>query len=131
MSPVMSPPLSDNGRNAAVNGLGTAVTYLSLHTADPATTGTAEVTGGTPAYARKACTWGAAASGSKNLSASVTFDVPAGVTVSHFGTWSAATAGTFYGGDALRDGSNNPVTETFGGQGTYTMTTATLTINAS
>jgi hypothetical protein len=124
-------PLSDNGRNAAVTGLGNSITYLSLHSADPGTTGASEISGGTPAYARKACTWGAAATGSRTLSAAVTFDVAAGSTVSHFGCWSAATAGTFYGGDALRDAGNNPVVENFGGQGTYTMTTATLTINAS
>jgi hypothetical protein len=124
-------PLSDNGRNASVNGLATAITHLSLHSADPGTSGAGELTGGTPAYARKACTWGTAAGGSRSLSAAVTFDVAAGITVSHFGCWSALTAGSFHGGDALRDGSNNPVTETFGGQGTYTMTTATLTINAA
>jgi hypothetical protein len=126
-------PLSDNGRNASVNGLASAILFLSLHSADPGTTGAAELSGGTPAYARKAVpSWTTAASGSRSLSSAVTFDVASGTTVSHFGAWNQlAAGGTFYGGDALRDGSNNPVTETFGGQGTYTMTTATLTINAA
>jgi hypothetical protein len=124
-------PLSDNGRNSAANGLATNSGFVSLHTGDPGTTGANEVTGGTPAYARKAATWGAAAGGSRALSASVTFDVPSGVTITHFGAWSAATGGNFQGGDNLRDNSNNPVSEAFGGQGTYTMTNATLTINAS
>ncbi len=123
-------PLSDNGRNSAVNGLASAATYISLHTADPGTTGANEVTGGSPAYARKAATWGTAASGSRALSSAVVFDVPAGVSITHFGLWSAATSGNFQAGDALRDASNNAVTETFGGQGTYTLTTATLTVNA-
>jgi hypothetical protein len=124
-------PLSDNGRNSSVNGLATACTHMSLHTADPGTTGAAELTGGTPAYARKAVTWAAAASGTRNLSAAVTFDVPGGVSVSHFGVWAAVTGGNFQGGDALRDAGNNPVVETFGGQGTYTVTAASLTINAA
>ncbi len=123
--------LSTEGRNAAVNGLGNAATYISLHSADPGTTGPNEITGGPPAYARKAVSWSAAATGSRNLSASVVFDVPGGVNVSHFGLWSAATGGTYYGSDALRDGSNNAVVESFGGQGTYTLTSATITINAS
>lgn len=46
----------------AVTGLGN---WISLHTADPATTGTGEATGGSPAYARKQTTWsGGAADGS-------------------------------------------------------------------
>ena len=123
-------PLSDSGRNNAVNGLTTAVTYLSLHTADPSTTGTAEVTGGTPAYARKPVTWGAATAGTKSVSAAVTFDVPGSTTVTHFGCWTAATGGTFQGSDVLRDETDTPKSETFGGQGTYTLTAASLTINA-
>lgn len=124
-------PLSDNGRNSAVNGLAASCTFLSLHSGDPGTTGANEITGGSPAYARKSVTWGTAAAGSRSLSAAVQFDVAAGTQVSHFGAWSAATAGAFQGGDALRDASNNAVVETFGGQGTYTLTSATLTINSA
>ncbi len=123
--------LSDNGRNAAVNGLASSATHLSLHSGDPGTTGANEITGGSPAYARKAATWGTAASGSRTLSSAVQFDVAASTQVSHFGTWTALTGGNFLGGDALRDSSNNAVVETFGGQGTYTLTTATLTVNAT
>ncbi len=121
--------LSDNGRNSAVNGLASSATHISMHTADPGTTGASEVTGGSPSYARKAATWGAASSGSRALSTPVVFDIPSGVTVTHFGLWSAASGGNFLGGDNLRDASNNPASEAFGGQGTYTLTTASLTIN--
>lgn len=94
--------------------------YASLHTADPGSTGTSEVTGGTPAYARKALTWAAASGGSKGA-AMVTFDVPAG-TITHFGLWTAVTGGTFRGGAAL------PANETYGAQGTYDLSiTATAT----
>lgn len=81
----------------AVTGAGS---WISLHTADPGTTGASEATGGTPAYARKQTTWtGGAADGSVTGSA-VAIDVPAG-TYTHIGVWSAATSGTFVGGAAL------------------------------
>lgn len=95
--------------------------YASLHTADPGTTGADEVTGGTPAYARKALTWSASSGGSKGASL-VTFDVPASTDVTHFGLWSASSGGTFLGGAAL------PSTESFGSQGTLAASiTATAT----
>jgi hypothetical protein len=114
--------LSTSGRNAAAAGVTALSGYASLHTGDPGTTGTAEVTGGSPAYARKAVTWSAPSSGSVTTSGSVTFDVPASTTISYMGLWSASTGGTFYGGAAL----SSP--ETYGAQGTYALTTATVTI---
>ena len=78
--------------DSAVSGaIGTA-THLGLHTT-LGSSGT-EVTGGSPAYARKSFTWASAASRSKDISASVTFDVPAGTTVVAVQAWSASTAGT-------------------------------------
>lgn len=95
--------------------------YASLHTADPGATGADEVTGGTPAYARKALTWAAAAGASKGA-AMVTFDIPAGTEITHFGLWTAVSGGTFRGGSAL------PANETYGAQGTYDLSiTATAT----
>lgn len=109
-------------RDVMLDQLDTLGTHASLHTADPGTTGASEVTGGAPGYARKAITWAAASAGSKTLTASVTFDVPGGVTVTHCGTWSASSGGTFRGGGAL------PVPESWGAQGTYTLNlAATLT----
>jgi hypothetical protein len=55
------------------------------------------VTGGSPAYARKALTWGAAASRSKATTVSAVFDVPAGTTVRWVGIWDALTTGNFLG----------------------------------
>ena len=89
-------PLTDAGRNAALDGLATVATFASLHTGDPSTTGANEMTGGSPAYARKGITWAASASGQKSNSAACLFDVPAS-TVAYVGLWSAVTAGTFYG----------------------------------
>jgi hypothetical protein len=88
------------------------ITHLSLHTASPSTTGANEATGGSPAYARKSVTFNAAgaigplggtlqpATTGVAWSSEVTFDVPAG-TYSHWGGWSASTAGTYRQGNTL------------------------------
>lgn len=95
----MSAVLTDACKNAcldsAVSGAPGTALFLGLHT----TLGQAgtEVTGGSPAYARKAITWqaaGAVTAGAKDITAGVTFDVPAGTTVRGVGLWSASTAGT-------------------------------------
>jgi hypothetical protein len=111
-------------RDNWLQDLDTEGPYASLHTADPGTTGADEVTGGTPAYARKALTWAASSGGSKGASL-VTFDVGAGTTVTHFGLWSAVSGGTFLGGSAL------PAPEVYGSQGTLAVSiTATATTPA-
>lgn len=112
-------PFSNAGKHVMLDQLGTVAVFASLHTSDPGTTGTAEATGGSPAYARKSITWNAASGGSKGSASAPVFDVPAG-TYSHFGLWSAASGGTFYGGGSLS------ASETFAAQGTYTLSTATL-----
>lgn len=108
----MAATWTDAELNAMADAEAARVSYASLHTANPGTTGASEATGGSPAYARKAVTFNAAGaagplgSGSQPAtvgvawSDEVTFDVPAG-TYSHGGGWSAATAGTFRGGNAL------------------------------
>jgi len=105
---------NDTALNLAVNAIAGAGTYISAHTADPGTTGTSEVTGGSPAYARKQTTWAAAGSGATGgdrAGSQVSIDIPAGTTVTHWGIWSAVTSGTFYGGFALG------ASEVFGAQG--------------
>lgn len=77
-------------------GAGVGATHGSLHTAY-SSTGANEVTGGSPAYARKAATWAAASSGAKATSASMVFDVPASTTVRWVGFWDASSAGNFLG----------------------------------
>lgn len=90
-------PLNDNGKNSCLTGgLGNAITHLSVHTGIPDASGSLEATGGSPAYARQAVTWAAAASGARASSGAVTFDVPAG-TYHVIGFWSALSAGTHYG----------------------------------
>lgn len=88
-------------KNSMLDHLGTLIGFLSLHSAFPSTTGASEISGGSPAYARKAVTWNAAASGNLDNNANPVFDVPASTTITWIGEWSAATAGTFYGSSPL------------------------------
>ena len=93
-------PLSTYGQNTVLDdiansGTGFAVTgevYISLHSADPGLTGLNELTGGTPAYARKQDTFPVSASGTLDNDAAITFDVPAG-NVAAWGLWDALTVG--------------------------------------
>lgn len=79
-----------------------------------------EVSGGSPAYARKVIAFNAAVDGSMDDSTNgAVVDVPAGVTINYVGFFSAVTAGTLLGIDDV-------VAEAFGGQGTYTVTDADL-----
>lgn len=93
----MTNVLPDATKNAlldsAVAGGLLTTPFLSLHTAFPPSTGN-EVTGGSPAYARKSITWNSAATGSKAIAAAQTFDIPAGTTVRAVATYDASTAGT-------------------------------------
>lgn len=108
-------------RDSMLDQLNGLATHASLHTADPGTSGVSEVSGGS--YARQAISWQASSGGSKTLTASVTFQIPASVTITHAGTWSALSAGTWRGGGALA------ASETYSAAGgTYTLAlTATLT----
>lgn len=80
------------GRNQLLDA--TDVAFASLHSDYPGTTQANEITGGSPAYARKAVTFAAAASGSKASSNSQAFDVPAATTVRWIGGSTAVTAGS-------------------------------------
>lgn len=112
--------LTNAAKNAMLDHLAGLAVWASLHSADPGASGTNELSGGSPAYARKAITWNAAASGALDNLANPVFDVPAGSTVSYFGLWSASSGGTFYGSGDVAD-------ETFNGQGTYTLSDADIT----
>lgn len=93
--------LSATAKNSMLDALDESVSsgakYGSLHTAYSAT-GANEVSGGSPAYARKALTWAAAGSGAKALAATLpVWDVPSGIDVSWIGYWDAVTVGNFLG----------------------------------
>lgn len=93
---------SDTALNAAINAVASAATYISAHTGSPGVNGANEVAGGS--YARVQTTWGSA-SGGDRVGSQVAITIPASTTVSHFGIWTASSAGTFYAGEALTGGS--------------------------
>lgn len=68
--------------------------YVSLHTANPGTTGASEGTA-----ARVSASWGTSSNGVTTVT--VTFPSAPAATYTHFGLFSASTAGTFYGGNPL------------------------------
>src|SRR6185295_6116788 len=100
-------PFNDASKNVMLDALDESATQIThvgvntLVTAPPTDTtpGTGtnaaatEATGGTPAYARQAVTWAAAASGIKQNSGALTFDVPAG-TYGFFLYFNASTGNT-------------------------------------
>ena len=120
-------PYSTAGKNLMLDALrGTnptvAIAFASLHTSSPGDDGANEVTGGSPAYVRKAITMAAPSAGAIAASTQPVFDVPASTTVTHVGFWSAVSGGTFLGSADVTD-------ETFASQGTYTLTSAVLDLN--
>lgn len=120
-------PFSTAGCNLMLNALkgtnpATPITHASLHNNDPADNGANELTGGTPAYARKAVTFDAASAKVMNQNGTdPVFDIPAGAVVKYVGYWSAITGGTFLGSAAVTN-------ETYAAQGTYTLDTTALSL---
>lgn len=110
--------LVDAGANLMLDGLAGGVTFVSLHTADPSTDGSSEVTGGS--YTREAISWAAATSASVLTDAQIVFDVPGSTTITHLGYWSASAAGTFYGSRAL------DASQTYATDGTYTIASGSV-----
>lgn len=109
----------DAGKNLMLDGFAGGTGYVSLHTADPGGSGSAEVTGG--AYTREATSWAAAASGSVSTNADIVFDVPGSTTITYLGYWSASASGTYYGSRAL------DTSQTYSTAGTYTINSGNIT----
>jgi len=84
------------GKNSMATHYGTIAAYGAVYTSAPGASAGTEPSGGSPAYARKALTWSSASGGV--LSASATFDVPAGTTVVGTGVHDAVTAGNYIDG---------------------------------
>ena len=110
-------------KNVMLDQLATVMTRVALHTGDPggANSASNEVSGGSPAYARKAIAWNAASGGAIDDSTAPVFDVPAGTTVSWISFWN--TAGT------VRYAKKDVTDEVFGAQGTYTLTDVDFDLN--
>ncbi len=101
-------------RTALASQYGVLTPFTALATSAPGATAGTEVTGGTPAYARKASNWGTAAA-SAITATPAAFDVPSGTTVRGVNLMSAVTAGTYQDGATVTD-------QLFSSQGTYTVT---------
>jgi hypothetical protein len=100
-------------KNALATAYGVNATHGALYsTAGTGVAGT-EISGGAPAYARKALVWGAPVNGV--ITATAVFDIPSGVTLLGSGVHTALTAGTYLDGGGV---SSQP----FNSQGTYTET---------
>lgn len=100
-------------KNALATAYGTNAPFGAVYTTAPGAAAGTEPTGGTPAYARKALTWGAPANGV--VTATAVFDIPAGTTIVGTGSHSAVTAGNYMDG-------NSVTSQNFATQGTYTAT---------
>lgn len=72
-----------------------------------------ELTGGSPAYARQAPSFGATSNG--DATATLAFDVPAGAVVNTVGFYTALSGGSPAHTETVPE-------ETFGGQGIYNLT---------
>ena len=112
--------LEDTMKDSMLAAIDVDVSHLGLHSAFPATSGN-ELAGGTPPYERQPVAWDAPSGGAIAMTGNEVFDVEAGDTVSAVGLHNALTVGTIQGGADLVD-------ETFGAQGTYTLTALTVTI---
>lgn len=108
--------------NAATDGIRALLTssigYVSVHTADPGTTGANEATG--TGYARGASTFPSASTGaSVGSQADVDIRTGTGTTVTHWGLWTAVSGGSFVTGGAV---SPSEVFSTAGGTFQFTPT---------
>lgn len=90
--------LTNAAKNFALDGI--TISDASLHTAY-SSSGASEVSGGSPAYARRAITFSAASSGTRSASSTPTFDVPAATTVRFIGLWGLGSPSQFIGMFAL------------------------------
>jgi hypothetical protein len=100
-------------KNIVADAYKGAAAYGALYTTAPGASAGTEVSGGSPAYARKALSWGASSNGVTSVT--VTFDVPSGTTVVGAGVHTAVTAGTYYDGASV-------TSQNFASQGTYQFT---------
>lgn len=98
-------------RNAIADHGGTLITHIAL--ADGSGT---ELSGGTPAYSRKAVSWTAAVDGVIRPTVDLNFDIPAGSTVAKWVAYAADGTTVYNIGDLT--------SEVYSGQGEYKLLAA-------
>lgn len=101
-------------RNNAAGGYTAAATHAALYSTVPGATAGTELTGGSPAYARRPLTWSLNGSG-VGTATPTAFDVASGATVAGAGVHTAITAGTYLDGTSV-------ASQSFSSQGTYALT---------
>lgn len=101
-------------KNTLASAYAAAATHAALYSTAPGASQGTELTGGSPAYARKALSWGSPTNGVISATA-VVFDVASGSTVAGAGVHTAITAGTYLDGASV-------TSQAFASQGTYTLT---------
>jgi len=109
--------LNTDAKNAMLTELASLITYVAL-TNDTDT----ELSGGSPAYARKTITWNTPSGGAMTASNTPVFDIPSGAVVGKVKFYNASSGGTLYG-------EYDVTNETYGGQGTYTLDSASINLN--
>jgi hypothetical protein len=100
-------------KNNLATAYGTNATYGAAYTTAPGGSAGTEPSGGSPAYARKSLSWGAASGGV--VTVAPVFDIPSGTTIVGAGCHTAVTAGTYLDGCSV-------TSQAFASQGTYTIT---------
>lgn len=100
-------------KNLVATAYGTNAAYGACYTTTPGSSAGTEPSGGSPAYARVALTWGSPTAGV--ITATATFNIPAGTTIVGTGVHTALTAGTYLDGDTV-------TSQAFATQGTYVVT---------
>ena len=106
------PNMNDTYRDAIATHGASLITHIGL--VDNTDT---ELTGGSPAYARKPVTWDAVVDGYIQISDTLLFDIPTGANVSGWRGYNQLDPGAGsveYGGKSLTQ-------EVFAGQGTYAL----------
>lgn len=100
-------------KNTLATAYGDAAAYGAIYTTAPGGSAGTEPAGGSPAYARKALSWGAPAAGV--VTATATFDVPSGATIVGIGVHTAVSGGTYLDGGTI-------TSQAFSSQGTLDVT---------
>lgn len=100
-------------KNTLATAYSGAIAFFGLATTAPGSSRGTEVSGGSPAYARKAANWGGVTAGVV-VASPAAFDVPASTTVVGINAESAVTAGTYQDGATV-------TSQPFSSQGTYTV----------
>lgn len=101
-------------RTSMATAYASDISHIALATSAPGASAGTEVSGGSPAYARKASNAGTAAASAIVFSPAA-FDVPTGTTLLGINMMTALTAGTYLDGASV-------TSQAFASQGTYTVT---------